>query len=112
MTKKRESDLIKNLFKHVYKLYKLLILKQTGHFSWVKAVSVEWKAIAELWSNPEKPSVFFIEYLFHGKWYISHYDDKNFFVLRKEAENVMKNNKKFLPQRVQGYARVLEAKDE
>lgn len=110
--KEKNPDLIKTLFKHVYKLYKLLILKQDGHFSWVNAVSTEWKAIAELWSKPEKPSVFFIEHLFHGEWYISRYYSKDFYTSREIAENyvktITKNNDYLLPLRVQGYARVLE----
>jgi hypothetical protein len=67
MAKREDPDLIKTLFKHVYELYKLLILKQVGHLSWIIAVSDEWKAIAELWSKPEEASVFFIEHLFNDK---------------------------------------------
>lgn len=102
----KNPDLTEILFKHVYKLYKLLMLKQTGHFSWIRAVSDEWKAIAELWSKPEKPSIFFVEYLFHDKWY--RYDHKKFFITYKAAENYMKDNRGFLPLKVQGYAKVPE----
>lgn len=106
----KNTDLTKILRDHVYKLYKLLMLKQTGHFSWIMAVSNEWKAIAELWSKPEKTGVFLIEYLFHNKWCISYSNE--FFTSYKEAENFMKNNKGFLPLRVQGYARVPKTKKE
>lgn len=113
MIEKKDSknlDLIETLFKHVNKLYKLLAYRQTGHFSWVKTVLDEWKVIAELWSKPEEASLFSIEYLFHDKWYTASFNNHNLFTSHKAAEDCMKNNKGFLPLRVQGYAKISETK--
>lgn len=111
------KEYLENLYKHVHNLHKLLEDVQISHFSWIKAVSDEWKAIAESWSKPEEASIFLIEYEFKDKWYISCSNNHSFFVSYDDAQLFIKNHKdtiptlSIMPTRIKGYARTLETEN-